>query len=718
MEYNEQRGPKYPRWAVNEIISSGDLNAMASFTYQNMADTLATMVESFVGAENTGSKNVRVNGLMITIATDDLEIAPGAAVSFQGSYFDPVSGGFAFQADTSGQPFVVTVPATMTIADFVTSSVVANQEIRGNIEIRPVVVLYSEQQRAFVDPSTRVAANSAINTRGSFGAEVRLRYGNPAVTDSQAPAEEAGWVKIGELFIDNDGSQTIVDFDDWTSGAINFLNLPDEIGLDEEDLPTATTTAKGIVELATAGEVNDLSDTGRAVTPSRLPIASETQQGLVERASAAEVTSGTDTTRYVTPKNLKDATPDASDTAKGIIEIATQAEVDALSSTTRALTPGRLPTATTSQRGIVERATDAEVTTGTDTTRYVSPKQLSDAIPDAVAPPDATDSKKGLIEIATAAEANALADTSRAVTPGRIPEASTTQKGILALATNDEASQGSLTTKAVTPAGLAAAGTTGPTGPTGPRGPQGPRGFTGSRGSDGARGATGPQGPAGTRGSTGSTGPKGDKGDKGDTGPTGPTGPRGPQGPRGFTGSRGSDGARGATGPQGPAGTRGSTGSTGPKGDKGDKGDTGSRGPAGPTTQATTSARGAIEIATNSEATTGTDTGRAITPASLRVAGDARYALASSIQVIRHSGGTLSRTTYNTIRGDRSANTNVVAAGSWRNSRTGRSFSIFEIDILASSVRINGHSGSTSGNLTLGPNVTADPFLLIIGPDA
>ena len=65
---------------------------------------------------------------------------------------------------------------------------------------------------------------------------------------------------------------------------------------------------------------------------------------------------------------------------------------------------------------------------------------------------------------------------------------------------------------------------------------------------------------------SGPQGPKGDKGDTGQTGQTGPTGPQGPQGPQGQTGAQGPQGNTGAQGPQGPQGPKGD------KGDKGDPG--------------------------------------------------------------------------------------------------------------------------------------------------
>ncbi len=67
------------------------------------------------------------------------------------------------------------------------------------------------------------------------------------------------------------------------------------------DVPDSSTTAKGLVELATSDETAALTDATRAVTPDSLPLASASQQGLVELASNAEADAGTDGSRAMTP---------------------------------------------------------------------------------------------------------------------------------------------------------------------------------------------------------------------------------------------------------------------------------------------------------------------------------------------------------------------------------------------------------------------------------
>jgi len=79
-------------------------------------------------------------------------------------------------------------------------------------------------------------------------------------------------------------------------------------------VPDATTTIKGIVELATDAEATAGTDTVRAVTPAGLaaavgtlvPDASDTVKGKVELATVAEALAGTDTVRAVTPAGLKE----------------------------------------------------------------------------------------------------------------------------------------------------------------------------------------------------------------------------------------------------------------------------------------------------------------------------------------------------------------------------------------------------------------------------
>ena len=68
----------------------------------------------------------------------------------------------------------------------------------------------------------------------------------------------------------------------------------------------ATTSALGLVTLATSSEVNTGTDTNKVVTPSTLSArtATETRTGIAEIATQAETDAGTDDERFVTPLKL------------------------------------------------------------------------------------------------------------------------------------------------------------------------------------------------------------------------------------------------------------------------------------------------------------------------------------------------------------------------------------------------------------------------------
>ena len=76
-----------------------------------------------------------------------------------------------------------------------------------------------------------------------------------------------------------------------------------------DSIPDASTTTKGIVELATNTETQTGTDANRAVTPAGLAsvTATETRAGLVEIATTAEAQALTDDTTALTPKKLGDA---------------------------------------------------------------------------------------------------------------------------------------------------------------------------------------------------------------------------------------------------------------------------------------------------------------------------------------------------------------------------------------------------------------------------
>ncbi|TGV26330.1 hypothetical protein [Mesorhizobium sp. M4B.F.Ca.ET.143.01.1.1] len=99
----------------------------------------------------------------------------------------------------------------------------------------------------------------------------------------------------------------------------------------------ATTSASGIVELATDAEAQAKTDTSRVLTPSNLTAlgGTSTFAGFLELATDAEAQTGTDTARAITPANLQAVT--ATTTRKGVSEFATSAEYRVGTDTGRSL---------------------------------------------------------------------------------------------------------------------------------------------------------------------------------------------------------------------------------------------------------------------------------------------------------------------------------------------------------------------------------------------
>ncbi len=204
---------------------------------------------------------------------------------------------------------------------------------------------------------------------GESGAEFLAAYwvASSASGALASAASGTALVVAGVIAIESSSADLTV------TPALNIsVGVPDNVVLTTRH---ATEDRRGIVELATAAEVNAGADTERAVTPAGLAgrTATTTRRGIVELATAAEAAAGTDTERAVTPAGLAGRT--ATTTRRGIVELATAAEAAAGTDTERAVTPAGLAgrTATTTRKGIIEVATSAEVDAGTDTERAVTP---------------------------------------------------------------------------------------------------------------------------------------------------------------------------------------------------------------------------------------------------------------------------------------------------------------------------------------------------------
>ena len=125
-----------------------------------------------------------------------------------------------------------------------------------------------------------------------------------------------------------------------------------------------------------------------------VPNASTTTKGIAELATKAEAEAATDTTRITPPKRVLDllraTVAAATETVRGTVRRATKSEAEGGTNNEKMMTSLRTKEhlqhsnaqATTSQRGTVKKATQQQVNAGTAEDEYVTPKTLneSDAI--------------------------------------------------------------------------------------------------------------------------------------------------------------------------------------------------------------------------------------------------------------------------------------------------------------------------------------------------
>lgn len=234
--------------------------------------------------------------------------------------------------------------------------------------------------------------------------------------------------------------------------------------------PTFTGTPSGPTA---AGGTSTTQLATTAFVQGASPVASETVVGRVELATLPEMTTGTDTTRVATVAGVRQeintrAASSHTHTTSNITDYATatDARINAL-----------VPSATETAVGKVELATTAETTTGTDTTRAVTPAGVK-AVADTKAALSHTHAQSDITGLTTALgllaplasptftgtplapTAAGGTNTTQVATTAFVqasnPAATETVAGHVELATTGEASTGTDTVRAVTPAGLKA----------------------------------------------------------------------------------------------------------------------------------------------------------------------------------------------------------------------------------------------------------------------
>lgn len=233
----------------------------------------------------------------------------------------------------------------------------------------------------------------------------------------------------------------------------------------------ASSTARGLIELADQTEVDSGTDNKKAVTPLTLAnllsglVASESFAGMAEIATSADALAGVDDAKIITSLKLASVLNGlvASESYKGLIEIATQTEMDTGTDDSKAVTPYKLASvlaglsAGESGAGLIEVATQLEVDNGTDDSKAITPKKLDVYLSGLVA----SEQYQGLASIASDLEVSAGTDDSKIVTSKKLSSllsglvASESFKGLAEVATQMEVDAGTDDSKFVTPKKLA-----------------------------------------------------------------------------------------------------------------------------------------------------------------------------------------------------------------------------------------------------------------------
>ena len=241
--------------------------------------------------------------------------------------------------------------------------------------------------------------------------------------------------------------------------------------------PAASTSARGLVELATPAQTEEGTDASLATTPEGVktvrdkavsasiathaasrdhPAASTTEFGLVKLASTAQTKKGADDDLATTPKGVKSTIDEEIGTLK--------TSLSTLSSTS--MTPAGVasaidtdvethaasrdhPDASVNARGLVELATNEETMDGKDDERATTPTGVKASI-DVLAA--AVSIARSSILSAATSYARVLVST-HASESGH-PAATTNRQGPVELATSPETTSGRSASLAVTPAGM------------------------------------------------------------------------------------------------------------------------------------------------------------------------------------------------------------------------------------------------------------------------
>lgn len=174
----------------NQRFDDPFANDIGFLSYKNTVALLSLLVQNHTGVE----KGTVLSGYsVIPDGSLSLQVSSGAAVGFTGSYIAQ-DNTWGFSAGTGTFACVMGEPMDVNLA-----SGDADDRI-DIIQVRPESELQYTQLMTFVSPITGYETQQALETRRNFDAKPELKKGTPG-TSPTAPATDAGWVKIAEVFV-------------------------------------------------------------------------------------------------------------------------------------------------------------------------------------------------------------------------------------------------------------------------------------------------------------------------------------------------------------------------------------------------------------------------------------------------------------------------------------------------------------------------------------
>ena len=288
---------------VNYAVDTGAADAyVASLPHApaSLDDGLSVVLKISAGNTNTGSCNLTLNGLgPISIKTSDGSNPVAGEVP--GDTFIPLRHDGTNWRIVGASPGSAAAAAASAAAALVSENNSAASET--SAEAAADLIVDWEYIEGGWQSGDTYAKNNIVFHSATGGSYISLQDGNQGNTPAfNGGAGTAFWGVFSQQGAAGAGSGDVLGANngtDFASAATTFANLKQD----------ATTSATGVLEIATDGEAQAKSATDKALVASNLAAlgASATFAGLVELATPAEIVTGTDTDRAATAEGVQAA---------------------------------------------------------------------------------------------------------------------------------------------------------------------------------------------------------------------------------------------------------------------------------------------------------------------------------------------------------------------------------------------------------------------------